>query len=62
MQLDLIERGEHATSIAPERASELGKGIGTWLVEDAIGLWTGDWSQDIVERSEGKRIAALSGS
>lgn len=52
--LDLIERGEPATSITSERASELGKGIGTWLVEDAIGLWTGDWSQDIVERAEGR--------
>ena len=51
--LDLIERGEHSTQIAPAKASRLGKSIGAWLVEDAIGLWTGDWGNDIVTRAEG---------
>lgn len=51
--LDLIERGEPSTQIAPANASRLGKGIGAWLVEDIIGLWTGDWDYDIVERAEG---------
>lgn len=53
LMLDLIERGEHSTQIAPVKASRLGKSLGTWLVEDAIGLWTGDWGNDIVTRAEG---------
>ncbi len=51
--LDLVERGQPSTQIAPTDASRLGKGIGSWLVEDVIGLWTGDWSAAIVNRAEG---------
>ncbi|MCY1536522.1 hypothetical protein D9M68_719820 [compost metagenome] len=51
--LDLIERGHPSTQIAPAAASTLGKGIGTWLLEDVIGLWTGDWTHQIVERAQG---------
>jgi len=51
--LDLVERGQPSTQIAPAEASRLGKGIGTWLVEDVNGLWTGDWAAAIVDRAEG---------
>ncbi|MCU1737990.1 MULTISPECIES: hypothetical protein [unclassified Pseudomonas] len=53
LMVDLIARGERSTQLAPTRASELGKGIGTWFVEDVIGLWTGDWEKNIVARAEG---------
>lgn len=51
--LDLVERAQSSTQIAPADASRLGKGIGAWLVEDVIGLWTGDWKVAIVSRAEG---------
>ncbi|WP_439892518.1 hypothetical protein ACS7SF_08470 [Ralstonia sp. 25C] len=51
--LDLIERGEPSTQMAPAQASRLGKAIGTWLVEDIIGLWTGDWDDKIIARAQG---------
>jgi hypothetical protein len=38
LMLDLVERGEPASQIAPAQASRLGHGIGTWLVDDVIGL------------------------
>lgn len=53
LMLDLVERGEPASQIAPTQASRLGKGIGDWLVEDIIGLWTGDWNEKLIERAEG---------
>jgi hypothetical protein len=51
--LEMVERGERATEIAPAAASRLGKSIGTWLLEDVIGLWTGDWNETIVRKAEG---------
>lgn len=51
--LDLIERGEPSTQMAPAQASRLGKAIGTWLVEDIIGLWAGDWDEEIITRAKG---------
>lgn len=53
LMLDLIERGEPSTQIAPVNASHLGKSIGTWLVEDVIGLWTGDGGKEIITHAEG---------
>ncbi len=53
LMLDLVERGEPASQIAPAQASRLGKGIGTWLVDDVIGLWTGDGDEKLIERAEG---------
>lgn len=53
LMLDLVERGEHASQIAPTQASRLGNGIGTWPVDDVIGRWTGDWDERIVQRAEG---------
>lgn len=50
---DLIERGQQTTQLSPAKASRLGKGIGTWLIEDIIGMWTGDWSEKIVLRAKG---------
>ena len=51
--LEMVERGEPATQIAPATASRLGKSIGTWLLEDVIGLWTGDWNETIIRKAEG---------
>lgn len=51
--LEMVERGQSSTQIAPADASRLGKGIGAWLVEDVIGLWTGDWKASIVNRAQG---------
>jgi hypothetical protein len=51
--LDMVERGESSGQIAPATASRLGKGIEAWLVEDVIGLWTGDWDEALV--AKGKR-------
>jgi hypothetical protein len=51
--LDLVERGEPSTQIAPAVASRLGKGLGTWLVEDVIGLWTGDWKEQLLAKAKG---------
>ncbi|MGY2805605.1 hypothetical protein [Bradyrhizobium sp. USDA 4506] len=51
--LDLVERGEPSTQIAPAAASQLGKRLGTWLVEDVIGLWTGDWKDQLLAKALG---------
>ena len=53
MFLDLVKRGEPSNQIAPEMAGRLGKGISNWLVGDVIGLWTGDWAEDVLARAEG---------
>lgn len=53
LMLDLIASGQPSTQIAPQKASVLGKGIGTWLLEDVIGLWTGDWAEPVVARGNG---------
>ncbi|MFM0197763.1 hypothetical protein PQQ65_32190 [Paraburkholderia strydomiana] len=53
LMLDLVKRGDSASQIAPAKAAGLGKGIGTWLVDDVIGLWTGDCESEIIERAEG---------
>ena len=45
--------GDPANQMAPAKAANLGKGIGTWLVDDVVGLWTGDWNAELVERAEG---------
>lgn len=50
--LDMVERGESSGQIAPATASRLGKGIGAWLVEDVIGLWTGDWDEALVAKGK----------
>lgn len=52
--VDLVERGEPASQIAPTVASRLGKGLGTWLVEDVIGLWTGDWKEQLLVKAAGR--------
>jgi hypothetical protein len=53
LMLDLIASGQPSTQIAPQKASVLGTGIGTWLLEDVIGLWTGDWAEPVVARGNG---------
>ncbi|OAJ52030.1 hypothetical protein A6V36_18020 [Paraburkholderia ginsengiterrae] len=50
---DHVERGESSAQIARSQASRPGKGISTWLVQDIIGLWTGDWDDQVVARAEG---------
>ncbi|ROM97925.1 hypothetical protein [Pseudomonas brassicacearum] len=50
---DLIGRGQLSTQMSSSHAAMLGKSIGTWLLEDVIGLWTGDWGPEIVERAQG---------
>ena len=54
LTLDLVERGSLCDQISLPYASQLGKGIATWLLEDVIGLWTGDWNQEIIARAEGR--------
>lgn len=56
--LDLAERGMQANQISPAAAARIAQGLSTWLVEDVIGLWTGDWNDAIINRaagSEGRR-------
>ncbi|WP_152565256.1 hypothetical protein [Caballeronia glathei] len=53
LMLDMIERGEPSTVLYPGRAAELGKSIGTWLLEDVIGLWTGDWNNNVIDVAKG---------
>lgn len=50
---ELIGRGQLSAQMLPSHAATLGKSIGTWLLEDVIGLWTGDWGTEIVERAQG---------
>jgi hypothetical protein len=51
--LDLGDRGMPANQIGPQAAAQIGKSIAAWLVEDVIGLWTGDWSPPIIQRAIG---------
>lgn len=53
LALDLIEREQLKSQLSPSHAALLGKRIGSWLLEDVIGLWTGDWNPAIIQRSEG---------
>lgn len=51
--LDLAEGGMLANNISPEAAARIAKSLSAWLVEDVMGLWTGDWSNAIVDRAAG---------
>lgn len=51
--LEMIARGEPATVLYPSRAAQLGKSIGTWLLEDVIGLWSGDWNSNVIDVAHG---------
>jgi hypothetical protein len=51
--LEMIGRGEPSTVLYPGRAAELGKSIGTWLLEDVIGLWSGDWNSNVIDVAHG---------
>ncbi|QHP70449.1 hypothetical protein EI171_26060 [Bradyrhizobium sp. LCT2] len=51
--LDLAERGMQANQISPPAAARIAQSLSTWLVEDVIGLWTGDWNDAIVNRAAG---------
>lgn len=51
--LEMIERGDPSTVLYPSRAAELGKSIGTWLLEDVIGLWSGDWNRNVIDVAHG---------
>jgi hypothetical protein len=51
--LELVDRGASANQISPYDAAGIAKSLATWLVQDVIGLWTGDWETAIVERSLG---------
>lgn len=50
---DLVARGEPASYMTPGNASSLGKGIGDWLLDDVIGLWTGDDQAELLEKAWG---------
>lgn len=51
--LELAERGMQASQISPQAAAQIAKSLSTWLVEDVMGLWTGDWNTAIVDRAAG---------
>ncbi|MBD8723715.1 hypothetical protein IFT43_10160 [Oxalobacteraceae sp. CFBP 13708] len=53
LMLEMIARGEPSTVLYPGRAAELGKSIGTWMLEDVIGLWSGDWNNNVIDVAQG---------
>lgn len=53
LMLDMIARGENSSVLYPPRAAALGKSIGTWLLEDVIGLWSGDWNSNVIDVAHG---------
>lgn len=52
LMVDLMKQNA-SMSVSLPRASVLGKSLGTWLLEDIIGLWTGDDSNKLVEKALG---------
>jgi hypothetical protein len=51
--LDLAEGGMLPNDISPQAAARIAKSLSAWLVEDVMGLWTGDWNTAIVDRAAG---------
>lgn len=52
LMVDLMKQNA-SMSLSLPRAAVLGKSLGTWLLEDIIGLWTGDGSKKLVEKALG---------
>jgi hypothetical protein len=52
LMVDLMKQNA-SMSLSMPRAATLGKSLGTWLLEDIIGLWTGDDSQKLVDKALG---------
>ncbi|KRP76526.1 hypothetical protein [Pseudomonas lactis] len=53
LMVDLMKQNK-TMSLSPSRAAGLGKSFGTWLLEDVIGLWTGDKSEKLVKKANGQ--------
>lgn len=52
LMVDLMKQNA-SMSLQRVRAAALGKSFGTWLLEDVIGLWTGDPEEALVEKALG---------
>jgi len=52
LMVDLMKQNA-SMSLSLPRAAALGKSLGTWLLEDIIGLWTGDDSNELVDKALG---------
>lgn len=52
LMVDLMKQNA-SMSLSLPRAAVLGKSLGTWLLEDIIGLWTGDDSNKLVDKAFG---------
>lgn len=53
LMVDLMKNNS-SMSVSPSRAAGLGKSFGTWLLEDVIGLWTGDKAAKVIEKALGR--------
>jgi hypothetical protein len=51
--LELAEEGRLGNYISPLAAARIAKSLSAWLVEEVMGLWTGDWNNAIVDRAAG---------
>jgi hypothetical protein len=53
LMVDLMKQNS-SMSLSPSNAAGLGRSFGTWLLEDVIGLWTGDRTGKLVEKALGR--------
>lgn len=53
LMVDLMKNNS-SISVSLSRAAGLGKSFGTWLLEDVIGLWTGDKAAKVIEKALGR--------
>ena len=53
LMVDLMKNNS-SMSVSPSRAAGLGRSFGTWLLEDVIGLWTGDKADIVIEKALGR--------
>lgn len=53
LMVDLMKH-KSSMSVSPSKAAGLGRSFGTWLLEDVIGLWTGDKASNVIEKALGR--------
>lgn len=53
LMVDLMKNNS-SMSVAQSKAAGLGRSFGTWLLEDVVGLWTGDKADNVIEKALGR--------
>ncbi|GFM82625.1 hypothetical protein PSCICN_33170 [Pseudomonas cichorii] len=53
LMVDLMKNNS-SMLVSPSKAAGLGRSFGTWLLEDVVGLWTGDKADSVIEKALGR--------